>query len=264
MVRASRTKGQGVAERMRQLVAGNWKMNGLGAALTEVEKVAQAAAEGPLSAEILICPPATLISRAAAVAAGRVEIGGQDCHAQPSGAFTGDVSAEMLRDAGASYVILGHSERRSYHHETDTDVAAKAVTATRAGLIPIICVGEAEAERDAGHALAVVSRQLKGSVPVAAMHERAAIAYEPIWAIGTARTPSNGEIAEMHAHIRRDLAAILGGHGASVRILYGGSVKPSNSREILALPEVGGALVGGASLKADDFCAILRSAAPIR
>src|SRR5271165_2204528 len=156
MVRASRGRGEEASDGMRPLVAGNWKMHGLGSALAEIEKVAQAVTEGSFLPEVLICPPATLVSRAAALAAGRIEIGGQDCHAQPAGAFTGDISAEMLRDAGARYVILGHSERRTYHHETDADVAAKAAAASQAGLIPIICVGETEAERDAGHALSVV------------------------------------------------------------------------------------------------------------
>jgi triosephosphate isomerase len=245
---------------MRPLVAGNWKMNGLGASLVEIEAVAahvNGVSDGP---EVLICPPATLVARAAVQAAGRIAIGGQDCHAEPSGAFTGDISAEMLKDAGARAVIVGHSERRHYHGETDRDVAAKARAAWRAGLSAIICVGETEAERDAGRALDIVANQIRGSVPDDADGAGTAVAYEPVWAIGTGRTPMNWEITQMHAHIRAELAALLGAKGRDLRILYGGSVKPTNAREILALPEVGGALVGGASLKAKDFLEIVRAA----
>jgi len=245
---------------MRPLVAGNWKMNGLGASLAEIEAVAaniDGASDGP---DVLICPPATLVARAAAQAAGRIAIGGQDCHAEPSGAFTGDISAEMLKDAGARFVIVGHSERRQYHGETDRDVAAKARAAWRAGLSAIICVGEIEAERDAGRALDIVAGQIRGSVPDDADGAVTAVAYEPIWAIGTGRTPTNAEIIQMHAHIRAELFALLGAKGGDVRILYGGSVKPTNAGEILALSEVGGALVGGASLKAKDFLEIVRAA----
>jgi len=245
---------------MRPLVAGNWKMNGLGASLAEIEAVSNAvngAEEGP---ETLICPPATLVARAATKAAGRIAIGGQDCRAEPSGAYTGDISAEMLKDAGASYVIVGHSERRQYHHETDRTVAAKARAAWRAGLSAIICVGETEAERDAGKAFAVVAEQIRASVPAEAEGGRTAVAYEPVWAIGTGRTPTNDEIAQMHAHIRNVLGDALGLQGREIRILYGGSVKPANARDILALPEVAGALVGGASLKARDFLEIVRAA----
>ena len=234
-------------------------MNGLGASLAEIEAVAadvNGASDGP---EALICPPATLVARAAAQAAGRIAIGGQDCHAEPSGAFTGDVSAEMLKDAGARYVIVGHSERRQYHGETDRDVAAKARAAWRAGLSAIICVGETEAERDAGRALDIVANQIRGSVPDDADGARTAVAYEPVWAIGTGRTPTSWEITQMHAHIRGQLADLLGTKGRDVRVLYGGSVKPANAGEILALPEVGGALVGGASLKAKDFLEIFRA-----
>ena len=245
---------------MRPLVAGNWKMNGLGASLAEIEAVAAAvngASDGP---EVLICPPATLVARAAAQGAGRIAIGGQDCHTEPSGAFTGEVSAEMLKDAGARTVIVGHSERRQYHEEADRDVAAKARAAWRAGLTAIICVGETEAERDAGRALDIVANQIRGSVPDDADGAGTAVAYEPVWAIGTGRTPTNWEITQMHAHIRAELADLLGAKGREIRILYGGSVKPANAREILALPEVGGALVGGASLKAKDFLEIVRAA----
>jgi triosephosphate isomerase len=243
---------------MRPLVAGNWKMNGLGASLAEIEAVAASVdADGP---EVLICPPATLIARAVAQAKGRIAIGGQDCHTQVAGAFTGDVSAEMIKDAGAHYVIVGHSERRQYHGETDADVAAKTRAGWRAGLSVIICVGETEAERDAGRALDVVADQIRSSVPEEAEGSRTAIAYEPVWAIGTGRTPTAAEIVEMHGHIRAALKRGLGGRGGSLRILYGGSVKPSNAREILSLPEVGGALVGGASLKAADFREIFNAA----
>jgi triosephosphate isomerase len=237
---------------MRQLIAGNWKMNGLAAELAQIEALARGATAP--HCDVLICPPATLVSRAAAAAQGTsVAIGGQDCHAGISGAFTGDVSAEMLRDAGATAVIVGHSERRQYHAETDAVVAAKARAAWRAGLIAIICVGETEAERDAGKAYDVVGSQLAGSVPAGATSADTAIAYEPIWAIGTGKTPTTPDIAQMHAHIKACLAA-------PHRILYGGSVKPSNAREILALADVGGALVGGASLKASDFLTIVQAA----
>jgi triosephosphate isomerase (TIM) len=249
---------------MRPLVAGNWKMNGLGSALPEIDAICAALADEPVSAEVIVCPPTTLLSRAVACAGGRIGIGAQDCHAQRSGAYTGDISAEMLKDAGADYVIVGHSERRTYHGETDADVIAKARAALAAGLIPIVCVGETEAERDAGRAGEVVSRQLRGSVPQGEMDPRTAIAYEPVWAIGTGRTPTGAQIVEMHRLIRSELGALPGKKGRAMRILYGGSVKPSNASEILSLPEVGGALVGGASLRADEFRAIFRSAPPNR
>ncbi len=228
-------------------------MNGLGAALVEIERVAEAVAGDPPAAEVLICPPATLVARAVDHAAGCIAIGGQDCHAAASGAFTGDVSAEMLKDAGAQFVIVGHSERRRYHRETDADVAAKAQAAWRAGLTAIICVGETEAQRDAGRAGDVVAAQIAASVPQGADAASTVIAYEPVWAIGTGRTPAVADIVHMHAHIRAELLRLLERAGRDVRILYGGSVMPANAREILALPEVGGALVGGASLKAKDF-----------
>jgi triosephosphate isomerase len=236
---------------MRQLIAGNWKMNGVAASLAEIEALAKGLASP--SCDVLVCPPATLIARAASAARGtRVGLGGQDCHAEPSGAFTGDVSAEMLRDAGAVAVIVGHSERRQYHAETDAIVAAKARAAWRAGLIAIVCIGETEAERDAGKAYDVCKSQLAGSVPAGATPQNCAIAYEPVWAIGTGKTPTTPDIAQMHAHIKAQLAAPL-------RILYGGSVKPSNAKEILGLADVGGALVGGASLKASDFLTIVEA-----
>jgi len=242
---------------MRSLVAGNWKMNGLSAGLAELSALKDALARAPASCDVLVCPPATLLSRADSIVAGAFHLGGQDCHAQPSGAFTGDVSAGMLKDAGASHVIVGHSERRHYHGETDADVAAKARAAWRAGLRAIICLGETESQRTAGRQDHICAEQLGGSVPEGATAENTAIAYEPVWAIGTGRTPTAGDIAAMHAHLRACLAARLGEAASGVRILYGGSVKPDNAREILGLPNVDGALVGGASLKAADFLAII-------
>ena len=235
----------------RKLAAGNWKMNGDLAALVEVDALLDAQPDP--GCEVLICPPALLIhpmvgrSRGGALA-----VGGQDCHANVSGAHTGDISATQLRDAGAEYVILGHSERRADHGETDQAVAAKAIAAHQAGISSIICVGETEAQRDSGQTLAVIGAQLAGSVPDCATADNTVIAYEPVWAIGTGRTPTNDQIAEVHALLRRDLSARFP-DGADFRILYGGSVKPSNAVEIFAIPDVDGALVGGASLKAGDF-----------
>ena len=244
---------------MRQLVAGNWKMNGLGADLAELEALARGL-ESPCPCDVLVCPPASLISRAAATVKGAFPIGAQDCHEKASGAYTGDISAEMLKDAGASAVIVGHSERRQYHHESDHQVAAKAKAAWRAGLSAIVCIGETESQRDAGEAPQVCHDQITGSVPSHATPENTAIAYEPIWAIGTGRTPSDDEIAAIHAHIRKCLMGHLGEAGKGMRILYGGSVKPANARRILALDHVNGALVGGASLKAHEFLGIIRAA----
>ncbi|HWA29833.1 MAG TPA: triose-phosphate isomerase [Rhizomicrobium sp.] len=241
---------------MRQLIAGNWKMNGIGASLAEIEAVAKMVADTPPVRDVLICPPATLISRAVTQAKGRLPIGGQDCHAEASGAFTGDISAEMLKDAGASAVIVGHSERRQYHGETDAIVAAKTKAAWRAGLLAIICIGETETQRQTGHALSVCGNQIDASIPEGLTASTAAIAYEPVWAIGTGRTPTLAEIAEVHAHIRACLVKRFGTEGGKTRILYGGSMKPSNAAEILALENVGGGLIGGASLKAADFSAI--------
>jgi triosephosphate isomerase len=246
---------------MRPLIAGNWKMNGTSASLAEIEKIAAAVKAAPPPADILICPPATLIERAAKTAAGRIAIGGQDCHAEISGAFTGDVSAEMLKDAGASAVIVGHSERRQYHHETDAMVAAKAKAAWRAGLLAIVCIGETEEQRAANNAQHVCSRQIIGSVPEGATGTNTAVAYEPIWAIGTGKTASSADIAEMHGHIRNDLVAKFGEAGKAIRILYGGSMKPSNAAEILAIRDVAGGLIGGASLKSEDFKAIFSAVA---
>ena len=240
---------------MRKLAAGNWKMNGISANLGEVS--ALIAAFPVPSVDILLCPPATLIVPMADVAAGRIFTGGQDCHAKAMGAHTGDISAGMLADAGASHVILGHSERRADHGETDAQVRAKAEAALAAGLVAIICVGETEAQRDAGRTLDVIAEQLAGSVPDAAAPATTVIAYEPVWAIGTGRTPTLPEIAQVHADIRVRLTARFGPGASGFRLLYGGSVKPSNAAEIFALPNVDGALVGGASLKAADFGAIV-------
>ena len=240
----------------RPLVAGNWKMNGLAATGGELQRMIAGGAG--TAAELLVCPPATLIAAFASAARGTpVRIGAQDCHTDISGAFTGDLSAEMLADAGATAIIVGHSERRSLHHEDDAAVRAKAHAVRRAGLVAIVCVGETRAERDAGRAQAVVAGQLDGSLPDAATD--LVVAYEPVWAIGTGLTPTAADIAEMHAFIRRRLVARYGAAGEGVRILYGGSVKPSNAAEILHIADVDGALVGGASLKADDFLAIARA-----
>ena len=244
---------------MRPLIAGNWKMNGLAAQLDHIAAVAASVKAKPPNADILICPPATLIARAAHAAAGRIAIGGQNCHTEIAGAFTGDVSAEMLKDAGASAVIVGHSERRQHHGETDAIVAAKAKAARRAGLLVIICIGETRSQRRDGKTLLVCGDQIAGSVPEDMSATALAIGYEPLWAIGTGRTPTAKEIIEVHAHIRHCLEARLGAEGTEVPILYGGSVKPANAEEILALAEVGGALVGGASHEAADFEAIIRA-----
>jgi triosephosphate isomerase len=237
-------------------------MNGLSGSLTEARALAQALKGAPPKARIVVCPPATLISRLVAMAEGVFELGGQDCHPKPAGAYTGDVSAEMLRDAGAAWTIVGHSERRQYLGETDALIAAKAQAAWRAGLGAIICLGETEDERNAGREEDIVDRQLAESVPAGPTAVNTAIAYEPVWAIGTGRTPTVRDIARMHTHIRERLAARHGHEGQMIEILYGGSVKPDNAKEILAIDNVGGALVGGASLKAADFLAII-GAAPV-
>ncbi len=240
----------------RKLVAGNWKMHGTAASAAMLD--ALAAAHPAPACDVLICPPATLVAR---LAGGPVAIGGQDCHWQPSGAHTGDVSAEMLADAGATAVIVGHSERRADHAETDAIVALKAAAAWRAGLLAIVCVGETEAERDAGQTLARIGAMLDGSVPDGATAANLVVAYEPVWAIGTGRTPSPADIAEVHAFIRDRLAARFGpGIADAVRLLYGGSVKPGNAAAIFALENVDGALVGGASLTAADFGPIVAAA----
>ena len=242
----------------RPLVAGNWKMNGLRESLVEAAAICEAvAAGGAGKAEVVVCPPATLLMAAAQICAGsRVGVGGQDCHAEASGAFTGDISAEMLKDAGATYVILGHSERRAGHHETNEQVRAKAKAALRAGLLAIICVGETRAERDSGGALAIVGKQLASSIPDYSPPGRIVIAYEPVWAIGTGFTPTPRDIAEMHGFIRERVNQHLPGQGANLRILYGGSVNPANAAELLSVEDVDGALVGGASLSCAEFMAI--------
>jgi triosephosphate isomerase len=245
----------------RPLIAGNWKMNGLAEALDQARAVAAALDAKPAAARVAICPPATLLDRLSqALEGSTVLTGGQDCHVKTSGAHTGDVSAPMLIDAGATLVILGHSERRDDHGETSALVAAKVETALAAGLEPIVCVGESLAQREAGSAIAVVTGQIRESLPAVLAGQAFAVAYEPIWAIGTGRTATVADIEEMHAAIRAELVAMFGNHGATVPILYGGSVKPDNAVEILAAAEVGGALVGGASLKAADFLAIIGAA----
>ncbi len=242
---------------MRQLIAGNWKMNGLLESAAAIAAPLRPGAAG-LGCDLLVCPPATLIASVAHTLAGSaVAVGGQDCHAKTAGAHTGDISAAMLRDAGASHVILGHSERRADHGETDALVHAKTAAAIAAGLTPIVCVGETEAQRVAGEHNAIVGAQLAGSLPEGFA---GVVAYEPVWAIGTGRTPTEADVAAMHAFIRAQLVALLGPAGSGLRILYGGSVKPSNAAALMGLPDVGGALVGGASLNADDFLGIARAA----
>ncbi|MCB5409260.1 triose-phosphate isomerase [Pseudogemmobacter faecipullorum] len=241
---------------MRKLAAGNWKMNGTLAALEEIRALL---ADHPApGCDMLICPPATLLAPMAALTAGSaLALGGQDCHARASGAHTGDLSAAMLRDAGAAYVILGHSERRADHGESDADVQAKTLAAWQAGLIAVVCIGETEAERDAGKALEIVGQQLAGSLPEGATAANTVLAYEPVWAIGTGRTPTAGQIGEMHGFMRQSLTARFGATAQEMALLYGGSVKPSNAAPIFAIADVDGALVGGASLKAADFGAIV-------
>lgn len=241
----------------RKLAAGNWKMNGTGDSLAELAALAES--HGAPAADILICPPATLLSRAADTARGSaVAIGGQDCHANASGAHTGDLSAAMLKDAGASAVILGHSERRADHGERDAQICAKAEAAIGEGLTAVICIGETLAEREAGDTLKVAGTQLAGSVPASAAGANTVIAYEPVWAIGTGKVPTLEQIAEVHDFLRAELTSRFGAETAdSIRLLYGGSVKPSNASEIFAVSNVDGALVGGASLKAADFSPII-------
>jgi len=240
----------------RKLAAGNWKMNGTAANLAEVE--ALLAAHPSPAVEILLCPPATLIAQVLGRKAGHpLAVGGQDCHAEASGAHTGDISAEQLRDAGATHVLVGHSERRTDHGETDDLVRQKAEAALRAGLVAVICVGETLSEREAGRTLEVIGRQLDASVPKGATGADTVLAYEPVWAIGTGLTPMTAQIAEVHGFVRARLSARMGAEAAQVRILYGGSVKASNAAEIFAVADVDGALVGGASLKAADFSPIV-------
>ncbi|TCM22195.1 triosephosphate isomerase [Novosphingobium sp. PhB165] len=241
-------------------IVGNWKMHGTRAMLTEARAIDRAAARFP-KVQVALAPPATLIFRMRD-AVELIGVGGQDCRSEESGAFTGDISAPMLKDAGADFTILGHSERRTLHGESDALVKAKAEAALGAGLAVILCVGETEAQRDAGDAIAVVAAQLEGSCPrTDGAPEKLSIAYEPVWAIGTGRVPSIEDVAEMHAAIRAKLVALYGEGGADVRILYGGSVKAENAAELLSVPDVGGALVGGASLSAESFTAIIGAAA---
>jgi len=245
----------------RPLIAGNWKMNGTRRSADELTRIIEGARDLTARMDLLVCPPATLIVGFAAMARGsRVAIGGQDCHAEPAGAFTGDISAEMLKDAGATAVIVGHSERRTCHHETDADVRAKALAARRARLLAIVCIGETRAEREAGETLATVGRQFACSLPDEANAATLALAYEPVWAIGSGLTPTPNDVAEVHGFLRKQLMARYGEAGEGIRILYGGSVKPSNAGELLTVADVNGALVGGASLKAEDFLEIARAA----
>jgi triosephosphate isomerase (TIM) len=245
----------------RPLVAGNWKMNGTTASLGEVERLADMLSGADAACDVLICPPATLIApMARAIASSSIRLGGQDCHSEPKGPHTGDVSAEMLHDAGCSAVIVGHSERRADHGESDATVRDKAAAAHRAGLTAIICIGETLEEREAGRTLDIVTGQLDGSLPASVAPENTVVAYEPVWAIGTGRTPTLEQVAEVHGAIRAALRDRLGAaHGDAVAILYGGSVKPDNAGELMAVADVDGALVGGASLKADDFMGIIRA-----
>ena len=246
---------------IRPLIAGNWKMHGTAEALGEARALAENLKADPTPPRVALCPPHTLVAQMAwALRGSQVEIGGQDCHVEAKGAFTGDVSAEMLADAGARLVILAHSERRATYGETDDIAAAKARAALRAGLEPIVCVGETLAERKSGQTLDVVGRQVRGSLPLELAGQAFAVAYEPVWAIGTGLTPTPAQIEEVHRAIRAILTEVFGAEGQGAPILYGGSVNPKNAAEILRVPEVGGALVGGASLRCADFEAIVRAA----
>ena len=250
-----------MASAPRPLVAGNWKMNGTTGSLGEVERLVDMLAGSEVACDVMICPPATLIApMARVIASSRVRLGGQDCHSEPKGAHTGDISAEMLHDAGCSAVIVGHSERRADHGESDATVRHKAAAAHRAGLTAIICIGETLEEREAGRTLDIVAGQLDGSLPDAVAPGNPVVAYEPVWALGTGRTPTLEQVAEVHGAIRAALRERLGaGQGDGIAILYGGSVKPDNAGELMAVADVDGALVGGASLKADDFMGIIRA-----
>jgi triosephosphate isomerase len=243
---------------IRPLIAGNWKMNGLRSSMAEFEAMIAGAPRVTGKADLLVCPPATLLAGFAAKLAGSkaVEIGGQDCHPKAAGAHTGDISAEMLADAGATAVIVGHSERRADHGESDALVGQKAQAAWRAGLVAIVCIGETQSQRDAGQTLDICRGQLQGSLPDGARADNLVVAYEPVWAIGTGLTPTAKDVEQIHHFIRETLSARFNGEGARMRILYGGSVKPSNARELMGIANVNGALIGGASLKATDFLAI--------
>ncbi len=250
-----------MTDTIRPLIAGNWKMNGLRASTAEFEAMLAGAAGVAAKADLLVCPPATLIAAFAEKARGsrNLTIGAQDCHPRASGAHTGDISAEMLADAGAGAIIVGHSERRADHGESDTLVRQKAEAAWRAGLTAIVCIGETQAQRDAGQTLDICRGQLTGSLPDKATPGNLVVAYEPVWAIGTGLTPTTGDVEQIHKFIREFLTSRFNGEGEKMRILYGGSVKPSNARELMAVANVNGALIGGASLKASDFLAIAGS-----
>jgi triosephosphate isomerase (TIM) len=248
------------AQTVRSLVAGNWKMNGTTHILREPRLLAAMLKDVKLRCDVLVCPPATILRRVKSVLKGsKIRVGGQDCHHKQSGAHTGDTSADMLKDAGASMVIVGHSERRTNHGETSVLVAAKAKACHDVGLTSIICIGETLDERKSGRTLDVLSKQLKESVPAGSTALNMVIAYEPVWAIGTGLTPTTKEVEEAHLHLRKEVEAMLGADGQNVRLLYGGSVKPSNALELMSAPNVNGALVGGASLKASDFIGIIKT-----
>jgi triosephosphate isomerase (TIM) len=250
-----------MTDAIRPLIAGNWKMNGLKASIGEFDAMLAGAGTLAGKADLLVCPPATLIATFADKARGsKVAVGAQDCHPKASGAHTGDISAEMLADAGACAIIVGHSERRADHGETDALIRQKAEAAWRAGLTAIVCIGETREQRDAGQALDVCGTQLKGSLPDGSTAANLVVAYEPVWAIGTGLTPTVQDVEQVHRFIRGVLTDRFKGEGVNTRILYGGSVKPSNAAELLGVANVNGALVGGASLKAADFLAIAAGA----
>jgi len=246
----------------RPLIVGNWKMHGLTAQLANIQALASALKAHPAHADVLVCPPFTLIERAVRVAGDLVSIGAQNCHHETSGARTGEVSAQMLSDSGATAVIVGHSERRQQHGETSAVVAAKAHAAAGAGLLAIVCIGETQAQRAAGQALSLCSEQLAQSLPEEIAASACAIGYEPLWAIGSGQVPTSDQITEMHGHIRQCLVTRMGAGGHDVPVVYGGSVTSANARSLLALSQVGGVLVGGASLNPAEFETIVRSAAP--
>jgi len=249
-----------MTDRIRPLIAGNWKMNGLRASTAEFEAMLAGAAEVTGKVDLLVCPPATLLASFAEKARGTkaLAVGAQDCHAKASGAHTGDLAAEMLADAGASAIIVGHSERRADHGESDIVVHQKAEAVWRAGLVAIVCVGETQQQRDAGQTLDILRGQLNLSLPQGSRADNLVVAYEPVWAIGTGLTPTAKDVEQIHAFIREFLIERFNGEGARMRILYGGSVKPSNAAELMAVANVNGALIGGASLKATDFLAIAK------
>jgi triosephosphate isomerase len=248
-----------MTDAIRPLIAGNWKMNGLKASIAEFDAMLTGAADVAAKADLLVCPPATLVAALADKARGkRIAVGAQDCHANASGAHTGDISAEMLADAGASAIIVGHSERRADHGEDDLMVKQKAEAAWRAGLTAIVCVGETQTQRDAGQTLDILHGQLNLSLPEGSRAGNLVVAYEPVWAIGTGLTPTAKDVEQIHGFIRQLLTSRFSTEGARMRILYGGSVKPSNAAELMAVANVNGALVGGASLKAADFLAIAK------